>query len=78
MTSGQWTMGAIRKVRVWRPVVRVSPSFTTTVRLEMSQSKNWPIMGTVLALATIWTLGQRRSRSPRVAQWSGSMWFTTT
>ena len=46
--------------------------------VEMSQSKNWPIMGTVLALATIWTLGQRRSRSPRVALWSGSMWFTTT
>ena len=28
-TSGQWTMGAIRKVKVWRPVQRVSPSFTT-------------------------------------------------
>ena len=66
------------KVKVWRPVQRVSPSFTTTVRPEMSQSKNWPIMGTVLALATTWASGQRRRTSPRVAQWSGSMWSTTT
>ena len=66
-------MGAIRKVKVWRPVQRVSPSFTTTARLEISQSKNWLTMGTVLALATTWAPGQRRSSSPRVAQWSGSM-----
>ncbi len=67
------TTTRLMKVKVWRPVQRVSPSFTTTARLEISQSKNWLTMGTVLALATTWAPGQRRSSSPRVAQWSGSM-----
>ncbi len=78
MTSGQWTMGARTKVNLCRPVEIVSPSFTTMQRSVTLALKNWPIMEMALALATTWALGWVRSTAPRVEQWSGSIWFTTT
>ena len=57
MTSGQWTMGAMTKVKLWRPVFSVSPSLTSTVRAERSTPRNCFIMVWILALQTIFASG---------------------
>ena len=57
MTSGQWTMGAMTKVKVCLPVESVSPSLTRTARESMSKSKYWRIMTSILALQTTLTSG---------------------
>ena len=56
MTSGQCTMGANTKVKVWRPVESVSPSPTTSARSNL-QPKNCSIMANVLAFPTTVTPG---------------------
>ena len=57
MASGQWTIGAMTKAKVCRPVQSVSISLTITARLSMSKVKKFRIIVTVLALQTILTSG---------------------
>ena len=78
MTSGQWTMGAFTKAKLCRPVENTSPSLASTQRLFTSKGKNCSIMALVAALQTIFTSGYFSTTSARVAEWSGSMWWTIT
>ena len=64
MTSGQWTIGAMTKVRVWLPRGRVSPSFTVTDLSAQPPGKYLGSMEKVLALPTICISGNFSSRSP--------------
>ena len=75
MTSGQWTMGAMTKVRSWVPRLSTSPSLTSRASstLPALAGKYALSMGTVLALQTICASGQRSSTSAMVAAWSGSI-----
>jgi hypothetical protein len=58
-------------------VESVSPSFTTSVLPSVSKSKLADhLLG--FGIADNLNLGQRRTSSDSAAQWSGSMWFTTT
>ena len=50
MTSGQWTMGAMTKVKLWRPEEKVSPSLTSITRPVRSRGKYCWIMVWILAL----------------------------
>ena len=79
MTSGQCTMGANTKVRVWLPRDKLSPSFTTTRRSLATASgpKNCSIYTKVLALPTTFMSGYLAARRAMLAPWSGSMWETT-
>ena len=76
MTSGQCTIGAIRKVRRWRPVSSTSPSLTSCA-VKVTSKKRF-IIASVLALHTTVASGYRSSSSVSVAEWSGSMCCTTT
>ena len=77
MTSGQWTMGAMTKVRVWAPRERASPSFTVTEREDQSPGKYLGSMEKVLALPTSSMAGNFSSRRPMLPAWSGSRcWIT--
>ena len=76
MTSGQCTIGAMTKVRVWAPKLRVSPSFTVTQRSVRSISKNWGSMAKVFALPTSFIRGYFSASFPMLPAWSGSMWDT--
>ena len=75
MTSGQCTMGASTKARVWAPVVRVSPSATTMQRSVTSMPKKFLIISTAPALVTTVQFGNLLSTSEMAELWSGSMWL---
>ena len=72
-------MGAMTKLRVWRPRLRLSPSLTTSAEAMAASlpGKYIRSMGTVLALHTSRAPGQRSSTASTMAAWSGSMWSIT-
>ena len=53
ITSGQWTIGAVKNFRVWLPRASVSPSLTASVRPSSAiPSKNWGSIFSAAAVAT--------------------------
>ena len=78
MTSGQWTIGALRNVSVWWPVSKVSPSLTRWKAFcGATPPRNCCSMARMRSLQTMTVSGWRSSTSLTVPEWSGSMWWMT-
>ena len=77
MTSGQWTIGAATKCSVWRPRASVSPSFTTIRRSSHCLPKKFAIIANALAEETSVAAGKASMNAAMLAEWSGSMCWTT-
>ena len=76
MTSGQWTMGAVTKVRVRFPRDRVSFSPTTRRRSWNSVPKKFFIMTKAFAEETTTAPGYACMKRKMLPEWSGSICCT--